>query len=160
MSHSSGEFENSKLVVNSSDRAAVDRLLTSYRPRLRQLVAARLDPRLSARVDPSDVVQDTLMEAAEQLPQYLQGNPLPFFPWLRQLAIHRLTELAQQHIGAQRRSVTGEQSWARFGLSEESVGRLAARACCAGSQSQPPTACRRVAGTGAASLGSPARRRS
>lgn len=126
MSHSSGEFEDLKLVVNSSDRAAVDRLLTSYRPRLRQLVAARLDPRLSARVDPSDVVQDTLMEAAEQLPQYLQGNPLPFFPWLRQLAIHRLTELAQQHIGAQRRSVTREQSWA-LGLSEESVGRLAAQ---------------------------------
>ncbi|MBM4094117.1 MAG: sigma-70 family RNA polymerase sigma factor [Planctomycetes bacterium] len=126
MSHGSSELDDLKLLVDSGDTAALERILASYRPRLRRLVAARLDPRLSARVDPSDVVQDTLLQAVKQLPKYLRENPLPFFAWLRQLAIHRLTGLAAEHIVAQRRSVTREQSWA-LGLSEDSVGRLAAQ---------------------------------
>jgi RNA polymerase sigma-70 factor, ECF subfamily len=69
------------------DRAARDQLLVRHRQRLRQAVAYRLDRRLAARVDPSDVVQEVLAEAARKLPDYLRERPLPFYPWLRQMAL-------------------------------------------------------------------------
>jgi RNA polymerase sigma-70 factor (ECF subfamily) len=90
------------------DEAARDQLLQRYRRRLRRMVAVRFDPRLTARVDPSDVVQETLTEAAAQLPRYLRDRPLPFYPWLRQMALRRLIELHRRHVQARRRTVMRE----------------------------------------------------
>jgi RNA polymerase sigma-70 factor (ECF subfamily) len=82
--------------------------LTRHRERLRRMVAVRLDRRLAARVDPSDVVQEALAEAARKLPEYLRQQPLPFYPWLRRLAWERLLKVQQRHIAAGKRSVTRE----------------------------------------------------
>jgi RNA polymerase sigma-70 factor (ECF subfamily) len=73
------------------------------------MVAVRADPRLAARVDPSDVVQEALAEAAAKLDRYLRERPLPFYPWLRQLAQNRLIDLHRRHVRARRRSVTREE---------------------------------------------------
>src|SRR4029077_18395091 len=54
------------------DDLARGQLLERHRPRLRRMVAVRLDRRLAARVDPSDVVQETLAEAAAKLNDYLR----------------------------------------------------------------------------------------
>ena len=43
----------------------------------------RLDPRLQARVDASDVLQEAFLEVAERLPEYLRDPKLPLFLWLR-----------------------------------------------------------------------------
>ena len=64
------------------------------------MVAVRADPRLAARVDPSDVVQEALMDAAGKLGRYLATKPLPFYPWLRQLALERLVNLHRRHVQA------------------------------------------------------------
>jgi RNA polymerase sigma-70 factor (ECF subfamily) len=96
--------------VGEGDQAAVGQLLDRHRGRLRRMVAARLDPRLLARVDPSDVVQEALLKAAQRLPEYARDRPLPFYPWLRQLAWDRLVELHHQHVRARKRSVTREQA--------------------------------------------------
>ncbi|MCA9213954.1 MAG: RNA polymerase factor sigma-70, partial [Planctomycetales bacterium] len=55
--------------IDGSD-AATHELMQMHRIRLRQMVAMRLDRRLRARLDPSDVVQDVLLEAAGRLPEY------------------------------------------------------------------------------------------
>lgn len=73
------------------------------------MIALRLDRRLSARVDPSDVLQETLAEANRKLPEYLRTQPLPFYPWLRQLALERIIQLHRQHILAQARAITREE---------------------------------------------------
>src|SRR5438132_9901340 len=91
------------------DSYSRDRLLEQYRQRLRQMVAVRIDRRLAARIDPSDVVQEALTEASQKLSDYLQARPIPFYPWLRQLAWDRLVELYRRHIVAQKRSVTREE---------------------------------------------------
>jgi RNA polymerase sigma-70 factor (ECF subfamily) len=77
-------------------------------------------------VDPSDVVQETLTEAVRDLPDYLRDRPLPFYPWLRQLAVRHLTRAAEHHLQAQQRSVTREER-VGLGLSNESVIQLAER---------------------------------
>jgi len=94
--------------ATAGDGAARDQLLQRYRRRLRRMVAVRFDPRLAARVDPSDVVQEALAEAAANLDRYLRERPLPFYPWLRQLAQRRLIDLHRRHVQARRRSVTRE----------------------------------------------------
>jgi RNA polymerase sigma-70 factor (ECF subfamily) len=93
----------------AGDSEARSRLLERHRGRLRQLVAVRLDRRLAARIDPSDVVQETLADAAERLNDYLRDQPLPFYPWLRQIAQERLADAYRQHVRAGRRSVKREE---------------------------------------------------
>ena len=107
------------------DAAARQELLVRHRARLRRMVTVRLDRRLSARVDPSDVVQEALANAARQLDEYLRDRPLPFYPWLRQFAWERLCKLHRHHIHAKQRSINREEP--NMPLPDESVRRLAHR---------------------------------
>jgi RNA polymerase sigma-70 factor (ECF subfamily) len=106
------------------ENAARQQLLALHRGRLRHMVAVRLDRRVAGRVDPSDVVQEALADAARKLDGYLCERPLPFYPWLRRLAWERLVKLHQRHIGAEKRSVTREEP---APLPEESALELARR---------------------------------
>ncbi len=82
------------------DPEARERLLARHRDRLRKMIAWRLDRRLAARVDPSDVVQEVLLEASCKMDRYLRERPLPFFPWLRSLAGEHLATLHRRHVRA------------------------------------------------------------
>jgi RNA polymerase sigma-70 factor (ECF subfamily) len=108
------------------DREAVDGLLARHRGRLRRMVAVRMDKRLAARVDPSDIVQEALTEASQKLPDYLAHKRLPFYPWLRQLAWERLIGAHRRHVEAKARSVTREEDEAMV-LPDHSAVQLAAR---------------------------------
>jgi RNA polymerase sigma-70 factor (ECF subfamily) len=88
------------------------------------MVAVRLDRRLAARVDPSDIVQEALLEAAARLDEYLRARPIPFYPWLRRIAGARLADAHRRHVRAGRRSVGREEPPA---LPSESVLELADR---------------------------------
>jgi RNA polymerase sigma-70 factor (ECF subfamily) len=94
--------------VRAGDRLAFEQLFTRHRPFLRQVVELRLDPRLRARVDPSDVVQETQLEAFRRLGDYLERRPMPFRLWLRQTACERLLMAQRHHVGAARRAVGRE----------------------------------------------------
>src|SRR4051795_3933409 len=106
------------------DEAARQQLLVRYRARLRRMIAVRIDRRLAARVDPSDLVQEALADAAQALSDYLRRRPLPFYPWLRQFAWERLLKMHRRHIHAQRRSIVREEQ-PEMPLSNESVRQLA-----------------------------------
>ena len=92
------------------DRAAWDTLLEAHRPRLRRIVALRLNRRLQGRFDPSDVIQEAFLDATAGLAGYARRAEMPFFPWLRWLAGMRLTTLHRKHIGCQIRDVAREVS--------------------------------------------------
>ncbi len=85
-----------------------DRLLGRFRDRLRNMVAVRMDPRLTARFDPSDVVQETLITAAKRLDSYVNDRPISVYPWLRQIAQQRLIDLHRRHATTDARSVLRE----------------------------------------------------
>lgn len=123
------ESDTAELLAAASrgDKSAANQLVGHYRDRLCRMVAVRMDDRLSARIDPSDVVQETLMLAAQQLTHYLQDPPLPFYPWLRQLACNRLVALYRRHFEAGKRSIRREQS---LNISGESAIQLAERLAC------------------------------
>jgi RNA polymerase sigma-70 factor (ECF subfamily) len=110
----------------AGEAGATNKLWERHRERLRRMIAVRLDRRIAARVDPSDVVQEALADAARALPEYLRRPPLPFQSWLRQFAWDRLMKLHRHHIRSQKRSVHREEVADMF-LSDESVARLAHR---------------------------------
>jgi RNA polymerase sigma-70 factor (ECF subfamily) len=97
------------LAVSRGDRSARSRLLDRHRRRLRRMVMIRLDRRVAARVDPSDVVQEALADAARRLDSYLRDRPIPFYPWLRRLAWDRLNDVYRRHRRAAQRSVNREE---------------------------------------------------
>jgi RNA polymerase sigma-70 factor (ECF subfamily) len=111
--------------ARGDDRARHD-LLVRHRARLRQMVAVRMDRQLAARIDPSDVVQDALVEAQRTMDDYLERRPLPFYPWLRRLAWERLIQLHRQHVKAGRRSLLRERD-IEPGLPDQSAMLLADR---------------------------------
>ncbi len=84
-------------------------LLERYREFLRRMVASRLDRRLAARLDPSDIVQETLAEAATRMDDYLKNPTLPFFGWLRLIATDHILDAHRQHMLAQKRSISRER---------------------------------------------------
>jgi RNA polymerase sigma-70 factor (ECF subfamily) len=104
----SGETECLLGQVRAGDRRAFDRLFAGHRPYLRRFVDLRLDPRLRQRVDPSDVVQETHLEAIRRLDTYLERPGLSFRLWLRQIAHDRLLKLRRYHIGSTRRTLARE----------------------------------------------------
>lgn len=112
--------------VAGGETVAISRLLDRHRRRLRRMVVVRMDPRLAVRVDPSDVVQETLIEALRRLPAYVTDRPIPFYPWLRQIAWNRLVDLHRRHILAETRAVDREVSF-DLPLSDVSVQQLAHR---------------------------------
>jgi RNA polymerase sigma-70 factor (ECF subfamily) len=110
MSDSASRDEKLLARAVEGDQAAATELLSAYRERLRKMVTSRLDTRLAARVDPSDVVQETLLAVVGQLPGYAREQPMPFYPWLRRLALQRMIDLERRHLRAERRSVLREEA--------------------------------------------------
>jgi RNA polymerase sigma-70 factor (ECF subfamily) len=96
--------------AQAGDAAAPDLLLERHRPFLRQIVELRLDPRLRARVDPSDVVQEAQVDVFRRLAEYLRRRPMPFRLWLRKTANERVLKVQRRHLDAGRRAIGREVS--------------------------------------------------
>jgi RNA polymerase sigma-70 factor (ECF subfamily) len=129
-----GEPDTDELLhrVEHGDGEARNRLLNRHRQRLRDLVALRLSRRLLPRVDPSDVVLESLLEADRRLADYLQTRPAPFYVWLRGLALGRLIDAYRRHVRARRRSVKREEADVSL-LPDDSLHQLADRLASRGS---------------------------
>jgi RNA polymerase sigma-70 factor (ECF subfamily) len=81
---------------------AFDRLFDRHRGHLLGVIKQRISPALQARLDPADVIQETYIDAANQLPDYLARRPMPFRLWLRKTVQQRLTKLTEYHAAARR----------------------------------------------------------
>ncbi len=108
--------------VSSGDEDACEQLFRRHRRYLRQAVAMRLDPRISSRVDASDIIQEAQIVATKRLQDYLRCKPVSFRVWLHQIAHDRLLMAHRKHVQAKRRTIDRE-----IPLPEQSSIRLARR---------------------------------
>lgn len=108
MASSKNHDEQLLVRAKAGDGGALDELLRHNRQRLKQMVHVQLDARLQARVDPSDVVQEAMIEAARRFPVYLREMGLPFYPWLRQIALDRIGRMHRNHLRIARRNIRRE----------------------------------------------------
>jgi len=94
--------------IRAGDRQAFEQLFARHQAYLQRLVELRLDPRLRARLDPADVVQEAHLEALRRLDAYLERPALPFRLWLRQIAFDRALKARRHHLGTARRTLRRE----------------------------------------------------
>jgi RNA polymerase sigma-70 factor (ECF subfamily) len=128
--------------ARAGDRDALNTLFSHHRERLRRMVDLRLDRRLQARVDASDVIQDAYVEVVTRLEEYLREPRLPFFLWLRLVVGERLMKLHRYHLGTQMRDAGLEVSLYRGALPQASSAALAAQLL--GRQTSPTQAAARA----------------
>src|SRR5262245_5047380 len=83
--------------------------LNRYRGYLRVLAQVELGRRLQSKVDPSDIVQQSLLEAHQELAA-LKGRTEPeLVAWLRTILARNLLNTARDY-GAQKRDVARERA--------------------------------------------------
>jgi len=111
----------------AGDVQALNDLFTRHSERLRRMVEMRLDHRLQARLDASDVIQEAYVEVVERLDEYLRDPKLPFFLWLRLVVGERLLKLHRHHLGTQMRDAGREVALYRGALPQASSAALAAQ---------------------------------
>ena len=113
--------------ARAGDKEALNDLFARHRPRLRRMVDLRLDRRLQARIDASDVIQEAYCDVVTRLNEYLSEPSYPLFLWLRLIVGERLLKLHRHHLGTQMRDAGLEVSIYRGALPAASSAALAAQ---------------------------------
>ncbi len=85
------------------------RALEAHRDYLHLLARIELDPRLRARVDPSDIVQQTMLQAHQARDQFRGITEEQRGAWLRQILARNLAMAVRDH-GRDKRDVARERS--------------------------------------------------
>ena len=127
MTGNTSEIDRLLQQAGQGDVEGLGTLLARHRERLRRMIALRLDRRLQGRIDPSDVIQETYLEAATRLAEYLRNPSMPFFLWLRFLTTQKLVTLHRHHLGVQMRDPCQEVALDHGLMPEASSAALAAQ---------------------------------
>ncbi len=119
-------FDATELIrqARREDAAAVDALLGHYRNYLRVLAQMWLPAHLPAKLDASDLVQETLMRAHERFVQFEGADERGLTAWLRRILARQVVDTVRRFRTASR-SVSTELSMADVGtFSEDGLAKL------------------------------------
>jgi RNA polymerase sigma-70 factor (ECF subfamily) len=83
--------------ARAGDATTLGRLLASYRNYLRLLADMQMGPTLRSRVDPSDLVQEALLEAHRDFGHFSGGSEPELLAWLRRILARNLLDQARRH---------------------------------------------------------------
>src|SRR5262249_38568008 len=95
--------------ARSGDQAALGRLLDLYRNYLRLQACTLIGSALRVRLDPSDLVQETFLEANRDFRQFGRSTGAELVRWLRHILVCNLADQAKRHQ-SQKRDVRREES--------------------------------------------------
>jgi RNA polymerase sigma-70 factor (ECF subfamily) len=121
--------ETEDLLRRAADghQEAVATLFARHRDRLEQMIRLRLDRRLQSRIDPSDVLQETYLDAARRITEFARAPTTSVYVWLRFLTAQKLVDLTRRHLGSKMRDAGLEISLHRGALPQASSISLAAQ---------------------------------
>lgn len=110
------------------DAAAVSRLLGTYRNYLKVLAQLWIARDLPGKLDPSDLVQETMLKAHERFEQFQGASEIELTAWLRKILSRCVVDVVRQYQAAARdvgRERSLEQSFAH---SADALNRVLAAA--------------------------------
>lgn len=125
ITNNSDNHEQSLDGIRQGEQQALAQLFSRYRAQLRRMVEFRLDARVRARVSPSDILQETYIDALKRLRHYRADPSVPFFVWLRSVTLQRLIDVHRQHLGKKIRDVGREVRFAGCDAAAGSSQRIA-----------------------------------
>ncbi len=99
MSRVMNEQDHSRQLIDKAqagDRAAIEELAQCYEGPLHAVVRAKLGPRLEARVEVEDIVQETLLRAFKSLSGFRWREQDSFIRWLSRIAGNVIHEVAKR----------------------------------------------------------------
>jgi RNA polymerase sigma-70 factor (ECF subfamily) len=92
------------------DREALGRLLEAERAALHRLAERQLTGRIAVRVDASDIIQQTFLEAYRSFPQFAGQDVRELLAWLQSILDHKVAGAIRDHTLLQKRNLGREQS--------------------------------------------------
>ena len=95
-------------LARAGNQHALGEVLESYRQFLRLLARSRVGRELRTRFDPSDLVQETLLEAQRDFQQFQGKTSGELAAWLRQILVRNLADQSKHHQ-SQKRDISREQ---------------------------------------------------
>src|SRR5919204_7061261 len=98
--------------ARAGSASALGDLLELYRNYLKLLARLQIDRRLQGKADPSDLVQETFLEAARDFGQFRGTTEKELMAWLRQILVTNFANLVRRYRGTQRRDVALERDLA------------------------------------------------
>src|SRR5438270_5032757 len=87
-------------------------LLEMYRSYLRRLARVEIGRRLQGKLDASDLVQETFLEAHRNFASFQGASEPQLVSWLRQILAAKVANLVRHYFGTQGRDVRLEQDLA------------------------------------------------
>jgi RNA polymerase sigma-70 factor (ECF subfamily) len=98
--------------ARSGSSQRLGELLELYRHYLSLLARLEIGRNLQAKLDASDLVQDTLLEAHRNFPKFRGASETQLVCWLRQIMAASLANLLRRYLGTQGRDVRLERDLA------------------------------------------------
>jgi RNA polymerase sigma-70 factor, ECF subfamily len=95
--------------AKAGDAVTLGRLLELYRRYLGLLARVQIGQRLQGKVDASDLVQETFLEAHRNFGQFRGVSEGQLIQWLRQILAMKLAGLLRHYLGTQGRDVRLER---------------------------------------------------
>lgn len=108
--------------ARDGDASALGKLLDHYRPYLGLMARRQLDSAVQVRVDASDVVQQTCLEAIRDLEAFRGQSEPELIAWIMRILRNNVAQSIQYHVVAKKRSIRKEQT-----SPDDSQGPLVAR---------------------------------
>lgn len=99
-------------LARAGNDAALGSLLDTYRNYLNLLAGVEIHRRLQGKVDPSDVVQETFLEAHRDFRRFRGASEGELVAWLRQILVRNLANTARRYVGTKARDVRLERELA------------------------------------------------
>jgi RNA polymerase sigma-70 factor (ECF subfamily) len=112
--------------ARAGSREALGRLLEAARQYLVTIARQELEAELRAKNSPSDLVQETFVEAQRAFGNFQGETEAELLAWLRQLLLHRVGKLRRSFRDTQKRRLTREVALGGDSSSDGPAAALAA----------------------------------
>jgi RNA polymerase sigma-70 factor, ECF subfamily len=92
-----------------NDNRVLGELLEQFRPYLLLLAQSQIGVKLAVRCDPSDVVQQTFVEASRSFSTFRGSTEPEFSAWINRIHSHNLAEVVRKHVLTEKQSLQKER---------------------------------------------------